>query len=169
MFDYRLMRPPTAPLSTCAVRVPTVSCRTAAKEQQPSTATPSTAPIPPAAQPLQQQQQYQDLQQLTTNSAQAPPSRSSTTGGQAPQDSSSVNGSSSSSANGIKAPKAPKRWNAPTAAISVSGPYLTTSSIDGDSLVMSAEFLERELVGPYKFRKEQVGSRGLRMRYGWST
>jgi hypothetical protein len=49
-----------------------------------------------------------------------------------------------------------KHFSAPTAAISVSGPYLTTSSIDGDSLIMSAEFLERELVGPYKFTKHQV-------------
>jgi hypothetical protein len=40
----------------------------------------------------------------------------------------------------------------------VSGPYITTSSIDGDSLIMSAEFLERELAGPYKFTKHQVGS-----------
>jgi hypothetical protein len=38
----------------------------------------------------------------------------------------------------------------------VSGPYIITSSIDGDSLIMSAEFLERELVGPYKFTPHQV-------------
>ncbi|WIA31349.1 hypothetical protein OEZ86_002250 [Tetradesmus obliquus] len=43
-----------------------------------------------------------------------------------------------------------------TAAISVSGPYITTSSIDGDSLIMSADFLERELVGPYKFNSHQL-------------
>jgi hypothetical protein len=45
---------------------------------------------------------------------------------------------------------------APTAAIGVSGPILTTSSLDGDSLVMSAEFLERELAGPYEFTAAQV-------------
>lgn len=72
--------------------------------------------------------------------------------------------SSSSSAEPVAAPVRPARtvypsspWTAQTAAISVSGPYITTSSIDGDSLIMSADFLERELVGPYKFNSHQVG------------
>jgi hypothetical protein len=35
----------------------------------------------------------------------------------------------------------------------------------GGSLI-NVEFLERELVGPYKFGREQVGNRGLGMGYG---
>lgn len=88
------------------------------------------------AQPLPTQPQ-QELQQLAVNAVQE-----AATG-------TSSNAKSRSSGRS-------KQFSAPTAAISVSGPYLTTSSIDGDSLIMSAEFLERELVGPYKFTKHQV-------------
>lgn len=49
----------------------------------------------------------------------------------------------------------------PTTAISVSGPYITTSSIDGDSM-MSGDFIEREMIGPYKFNKQQVQHKILR-------
>ena len=156
------------------VRPKPAACRTAAKE--PSTTAPA-APTATPAPPQQQQQQYAEVQQLTTNAAQeaaaaGPSTRSSSTSSsQAPVQPSpaaadTATSSSTTSRNGaggggqgpaIKAPKAPQQWMAPTAAISVSGPYLTTSSIDGDSLIMSAEFLERELVGPYKFRQQQVG------------
>ncbi|KAF8057765.1 Nek1 [Scenedesmus sp. PABB004] len=57
------------------------------------------------------------------------------------------------------APRGPfSPWSAPTAAIGVSGPYLTTSSIDGDSMVASAQFLERELAGPFSFGTSQLST-----------
>lgn len=130
-------------------QLPLSACRTAAKEPSTSTTTATGSSSNATAQ--QQPQQHQYPEPLTNNPAQPagaasppPPNGSSST-------------SSSSKPKRQPQPK-PQQWMAaPTAAISVSGPYLTTSSIDGDSLIMSAEFLERELVGPYKFAKHQVG------------
>jgi hypothetical protein len=68
---------------------------------------------------------------------------------------SSISASTGTSSNGKRGMPAPS-WTAQTAAISVSGPYITTSSIDGDSMIMSSQFLERELAGPYRFTQHQV-------------
>ncbi|KAF6252187.1 hypothetical protein COO60DRAFT_546764 [Scenedesmus sp. NREL 46B-D3] len=96
---------------------------------------------------------------------QPPPASSSTTSSSTSSSSSSSSGGGSSNSNSSQPAAAPARparstsnpaWTAQTAAISVSGPYITTSSIDGDSLIMSAELLERELVGPYKFTPHQL-------------